>query len=33
MDDFYEECYHLLRFNAGEESNLDPLGEFIDGGQ
>jgi hypothetical protein len=33
MDDVCEECHCLLVFDAGEGSNLDPLGEFVDGDQ
>jgi hypothetical protein len=31
MHDVREEWYHLLGFDVGEGSNLDPLGEFVDG--
>jgi hypothetical protein len=33
MDDVREECYRMLRFDAGMGSDLNPLGEFIDGDQ
>jgi hypothetical protein len=33
MNDIHEEHYRLLRFDAGERSNLDPFGEFVDGDQ
>jgi hypothetical protein len=31
IDDVREECYRLLGFDVGEGSDLDPLGEFVDG--
>jgi hypothetical protein len=31
MDDVREECYRMLGFDVGEGSDLDPLGEFVDG--
>jgi hypothetical protein len=33
MDDVCEEFHRLLGFDDGEGSNLDPLGEFVDGDQ
>jgi hypothetical protein len=33
MNKLHEECYRLVRFDAGERLDLDPLGEFIDGDQ
>jgi hypothetical protein len=33
MNDIREECYRLLRFDASERSDLDALGNFVDGDQ
>jgi hypothetical protein len=33
MDDVYEESHHLLSLDVGEGSDLDPLGEFVNGDQ
>jgi hypothetical protein len=31
MNNVREECDRLLGFDIGEGSDLDPLGEFVDG--
>jgi hypothetical protein len=31
MNNVREECDRLLGFDVGERSNLDPLGEFVNG--
>jgi hypothetical protein len=31
MNDIHEECDRLLEFNVVEGSDLDRLGEFVDG--
>jgi hypothetical protein len=31
MNNIREECHHLLGFDVGERSDLDPLGKFVDG--
>jgi hypothetical protein len=31
MNNVHEECDRLLGFDIGEGSDLDPLGEFVDG--
>jgi hypothetical protein len=33
MNDVCEECYRLLEFDASERSDLDPLGDIVDGDQ
>jgi hypothetical protein len=33
MDDVYEESHRLLGLDVGEASDLDSLGEFVDGDQ
>jgi hypothetical protein len=33
MDDIGEECHRLLGPDTGQGSDLDPLGEFVDGNQ
>jgi hypothetical protein len=31
MNNAHKECHRLLGFDIGEGSDLDPLGEFVDG--
>jgi hypothetical protein len=33
MNNNREGCYCLLEFDTSKRSNLDPLGEFVDGDQ